>query len=120
MTGKKGTFAKVYLAKMKKQFRTQSDPEYVALKYMDIEHQSDILTESVFLKQTNHRYIVKCYHTFLSEDGNSMVMALELCKNNLKKEARKLKRDIKRTLKLFMQCAEGLRYIHKRYPNPLN
>lgn len=91
-----------------------NDPEYYALKYIDSRHQSDILSESIFLKKSKCPFIIKCYHTFLSEDGESIIIALELCKNTLKEEIRSLRGDIGRIMKLFLQCAKGLLYIHKK------
>jgi serine/threonine protein kinase len=90
----------------------EGDPEYYALKYIDVNFQSDILTESVFLKKSKCPYIIKCYHTFLSEDGESIIIALELCKGTLKSELRHLRGDMKQILRYFVQCLKGLDYIH--------
>lgn len=72
------------------------------MKYISVGHQNDILSESVFLKKANCPYIVKCYHTFLSEKGDHVIMALELCNNTLKSEIRHLKWDMKQILRYFI------------------
>lgn len=92
----------------------EGDPEYIALKYIDAKHQNDILSESIFLKKSSCPFIIKCYHTFLSEDGENIIIALELCKNTLKKEISALRGNMPRIIQLFLQCAKGLRYIHSR------
>jgi serine/threonine protein kinase len=104
----------VYKAEIKERFRMEGDPQFVALKYIDAKFQGNVLSESIFLKKSNCPYIVNCYHTFLSDDGENIIISLELCKGTLKEEVSKLKGDMPRIMKLFVQCLKGLDYIHKK------
>ena len=110
----RGSFATVYKAEVHKKFRGDHYPKHVALKYINVKHQSEVLKESIFLKQSNCKYLVKCYEAFISNDGNQVIMVLELCKGTLKTFRKELKSDPAKVLKIFIQCVKGLAYIHRK------
>ena len=114
----RGAFAVVYKAKKLDRYRNPGDAEFFALKYIKIDDRktkaSEILEESIFLKKTDCSRIIKCYDTFLSNDGDYMILCLELCRGTLNDEIHQLERDPARCFKLFIQIAEGLNYIHQR------
>jgi len=88
-----------------------------ALKFvnMDTDQGSDLLKESIFLKKSiDCPYIINCFDTFLSDDCQSLVICLELCKYPLKQIFSTIRTDLIKATNLFLECLKGLSYIHKK------
>ena len=78
-----------------------------------MENTKELLIESIYLKKHLSPYIIKCYDTFISDDAHHLILCLELCKKTLKEEFREIRNDSERIRRLFIQCCQGLDYIHK-------
>lgn len=114
----KGSFANVYKARKKKEFKLKTDPDVFAMKVCEIDTPDSAANqvEPLFqLKNRNCSRIVRCYYCFLGNDFK-MYIAMEYCPYTQTTyiNLRQNRGNIEVYKRIFLQCLEGLKYLHEQ------
>ena len=114
----RGGFGTVCLARKKYEHRTKKDPVYYAMKIVPFTSSSiagDVQEPDFLLKHKSCPRIVHFYFTYVSSDSK-LYICMEYCHYNLKTflEMPENTSNIQLMIRLFLQCCEGLQYLHSR------